>query len=123
VKRDKLINVVDKARQVCKNPVWALIYHFLQAGKMIEWPKGAKRKMGDVHLTRHAGYRIVQIANPSRLVRLGQPSIGEDFINRFPYSLENGFFDGLFCFFCGHRLRLNYSNETNTYRPGVGQVG
>jgi DNA-damage-inducible protein D len=73
VKWDKFINVVDKARQACENAVQASIYHFLQVEKMIELPKGAKRMIVDLHLTRYACYLIVQNADPSKeVVALGQ---------------------------------------------------
>jgi len=73
VKWDKFINVVDKARQACENAVQASIYHFLQVEKMIELPKGAKRMIVDLHLTRYACYMIVQNADPSKeVVALGQ---------------------------------------------------
>ena len=47
--------------------------HFTQVGKMINLPKGAKRKVLDYKLSRYACYLIVQNADPKKeVVALGQ---------------------------------------------------
>lgn len=73
IKWDKFLNVIDKAKQACKNSGQEPNDHFPQVEKLIDLPKGAKRDIGDIHLTRYACYLIVQNADPSKeVVALGQ---------------------------------------------------
>lgn len=73
IKWDKFYNVIEKAKQACKNSGQEPGDHFLQVEKMIDLPKGAKRDIGDIHLSRYACYLIVQNADPSKeVVALGQ---------------------------------------------------
>lgn len=72
-KWDKFLNVIDKAKQACKNSGQEPNDHFPRVEKLIDLPKGAKRDIGDIHLSRYACYLIVQNADPSKeVVALGQ---------------------------------------------------
>ena len=68
IKWDKFLNVVDKAKQACENSKQEPNDHFLQVEKLIDLPKGAKREIGDINLSRYACYLIVQNADPSKEV-------------------------------------------------------
>jgi len=73
IKWDKFLNVIDKAKQACKNSGQEPDNHFPRVEKLIDLPKGAKRDIGDIFLTRYACYLIVQNADPSKkVVALGQ---------------------------------------------------
>jgi DNA-damage-inducible protein D len=72
-KWDKFLNVIDRAKQACLNSKQEPNDHFLRVGKMVEIGSGAKRDVGDIHLSRYACYLIVQNADPSKeVVALGQ---------------------------------------------------
>ena len=65
--------VIDKAITSCKNSKFNVFGHFVEANKMIEIGKTAKRKILDYKLSRYACYLIVQNADPSKeVVALGQ---------------------------------------------------
>ncbi|MDD4385852.1 MAG: DNA damage-inducible protein D [Bacteroidales bacterium] len=73
IKWDKFLNVVDKARQACQNSGQEPEDHFPRVEKLVEIGSGAKRDIGDIHLSRYACYLIVQNADPSKeVVALGQ---------------------------------------------------
>jgi len=73
IKWDKFLNVIDKAKQACKNSEQETDDHFLHKEKLVEIGSGAKRDIGDIHLSRYACYLIVQNADPSKgVVALGQ---------------------------------------------------
>ncbi|MFO0322653.1 MAG: DNA damage-inducible protein D [Bacteroidota bacterium] len=73
IKWDKFLNVIDKAKQACKNSGQEPDDHFPRVEKLIDLPKGAKRDIGDIRLSRYACYLIVQNADPSKeVVALGQ---------------------------------------------------
>jgi len=73
VKWDKFLNVIAKAEEACENSGQSVSDHFPRMEKMIDLPKGAKRDIGDLHLTRYACYLIVQNADPGKeVVALGQ---------------------------------------------------
>jgi len=73
IKWDKFLNVIDKAKQSCKNSGQEPENHFPRVENMVEIGSGAKRDIGDVHLSRFACYLIVQNADPSKeVVALGQ---------------------------------------------------
>ena len=73
IKWDKFLNVIDKAKEACKNSGQAIEDHFPRVEKMIDLPKNALRDIGDLHLTRYACYLIVQNADPGKeVVAMGQ---------------------------------------------------
>jgi DNA-damage-inducible protein D len=73
LKWDKFVNVINKAKKACENSGQEIVDHFPHVEKMIDLPKGAKRKIEDIHLSRYACYLIVQNADPSKeVVALGQ---------------------------------------------------
>lgn len=73
IKWDKFLNVIAKAKEACENSGQSVPDHFPRMEKMIDLPKGAKRNIGDLQLTRYACYLIVQNADPSKeVVALGQ---------------------------------------------------
>ena len=64
IKWDKFLNVIDKAKQACQNSGQEPENHFLRVENMVEIGSGAKRDIGDIHLSRFACYLIVQNADP-----------------------------------------------------------
>ncbi len=73
VKWDKFLNVINKAKQACKNSGQEPENHFPRVEKLVEIGSGAKRDIGDIHLSRYACYLIVQNSDPSKeVVALGQ---------------------------------------------------
>lgn len=72
-KWEKFINVINKAKESCKNSGQDELDHFLRVEKMVTIGSGAQRDIGDLQLSRYACYLIVQNADPSkRIVALGQ---------------------------------------------------
>jgi DNA-damage-inducible protein D len=73
LKWDKFLNVIEKAKEACKNSGFDIFDHFPQVEKMVELGSGAMKNVGDLHLTRYACYLIVQNADPRKeIVALGQ---------------------------------------------------
>jgi len=73
IKWDKFLNVIEKAKTACKNSGQVTDDHFPRVEKLIDLPKGAKRDIGDIQLSRYACYLVVQNADPSKeVVALGQ---------------------------------------------------
>lgn len=73
LKWDKFLNVIDKAKEACKNSGQAVSDHFPRVEKKVTIGSGAERDIGDLHLTRYACYLIIQNADPSKeVVALGQ---------------------------------------------------
>jgi DNA-damage-inducible protein D len=68
IKWDKFLNVIAKAKEACKNSGQEPDDHFPRVEKLIDLPKGAKRDIGDLHLTRYACYLIIQNADPAKEV-------------------------------------------------------
>ena len=53
-------NVINKAKESCKNSDMSAIEHFANVGKTIKMPKGAEKIVPDYKLTRYACYLIAQ---------------------------------------------------------------
>ena len=56
----KFIGVIEKAKITCKTSNIEVLDHFVGADKTIVMPKGAKREIEDIILTRYACYLIAQ---------------------------------------------------------------
>ena len=70
---DKFLNVVEKAREACKNSGQVIHNHFSRAGEMVRIGSGAERLVETVLLSRYACYLIVQNSDPKKeVVALGQ---------------------------------------------------
>ena len=54
------VKVIDKAKESCKNSNINIWEHFADVGKTIKMPKGAKKIIDDIKLTRYACYLIAQ---------------------------------------------------------------
>ena len=54
------LKVIDKAKEACKNSCGEISHHFVDTNKMIGLPKGARREIEDIALTRYACYLIAQ---------------------------------------------------------------
>lgn len=66
-------NIVEKAKEACKNSNINTLDHFADVGKMIDLAKGAKREIEDIELSRYACYLIVQNGDPRKeTIALGQ---------------------------------------------------
>ncbi|GAB2988030.1 DNA damage-inducible protein D [Mucilaginibacter puniceus] len=73
IKWDKFLNVIEKAKEACKNSHQEPNDHFPRVEKMVKIGSGATRDIGDLHLSRYACYLIIQNADPSKeVVALGQ---------------------------------------------------
>lgn len=69
----KFLNVIDKAKEACNNSGQQIEDHFPRVEKIVDIGSGAKRDIGDLHLTRYACYLIIQNADPTKeVVALGQ---------------------------------------------------
>ena len=56
----KFENVINKAKEACKNTDISVLEHFVNVDKMVQIGSGAKRKQKDYKLTRYACYLIAQ---------------------------------------------------------------
>jgi DNA-damage-inducible protein D len=59
-KWENFSNVVDKAKESCKNAGQEIADHFPDVRKTIAMPKGAEKEIDDILLTRYACYLIAQ---------------------------------------------------------------
>ena len=70
---DKFCNVIENAKEACKNSNNLVDDHFSQVGKMVEIGSKTSRKVTDYKLSRYACYLIVQNSDPRKeVVALGQ---------------------------------------------------
>lgn len=60
------LQVVEKAKTACYNAGQAIEDHFVDVNKMIDLPKGARREVDDMMLTRYACYLIAQNGDPRK---------------------------------------------------------
>jgi DNA-damage-inducible protein D len=73
IKWDKFLNVIDKAKEACKNSGQRVSDHFPRMEKMVEIGSGAVRDIGDMQLSRYACYLIIQNGDPTKeVIALGQ---------------------------------------------------
>ena len=56
----KFENVINKAKESCKNSGISVLEHFVNVDKTIKMPKGATKNIKDYKLTRYACYLIAQ---------------------------------------------------------------
>ena len=59
---------IEKAKTACQNAGQSVEDHFAATGKMVALGSGAKREVGDYHLSRYACYLIVQNGDPGKPV-------------------------------------------------------
>ncbi len=59
-------NVIEKAKIACKNSGQQIADHFVDVNKTIPMPKGAKKEIPDLMLTRYACYLIAQNGDPRK---------------------------------------------------------
>ena len=77
-KWDKFVNVIDKAKEACKNSNNLTEDHFLHVGKLVTVGSGAEREIKDIELSRYACYLIVMNGDSRKeVIALGQTYFAE----------------------------------------------
>ena len=72
-KWENFVNVIDKAKEACKNSSNAVEEHFPDVRKTIEMPKTATKTIQDIMLSRYACYLVVMNGDPRKeIIALGQ---------------------------------------------------
>ncbi len=67
------LNVIDKAKEACKNAQQSVSNHFADVGKMVSLGSGSERKIEDIMLSRYACYLTVMNGDPRKeVIALGQ---------------------------------------------------
>ena len=59
-------NVIEKAKEACKNANNNILDHFADVNKTINMPKGASKEIINIKLTRYACYLIAQNGDPRK---------------------------------------------------------
>lgn len=59
-------NVIDKAKNACKNSQQAIENHFVDVNKMVKLGSGSDREVPDIILSRYACYLIAQNGDPRK---------------------------------------------------------
>ncbi len=62
------LNVIEKAKEACKNSRHNIVDHFVDVTDMIDIGKGGQRQASDVRLSRYACYLVVQNGDPAKPV-------------------------------------------------------
>lgn len=65
-KWDNFVSVTSKAKTTCEVTGHIVNDHFADVGKTIQMPKGAKKEVPDIMLTRYACYLIAQNGDPRK---------------------------------------------------------
>jgi|SRR5712671_5183862 len=60
------LQVVEKAKDACRNAGRAVLDHFADVSKMVDLGSGSRRELDDVALTRYAAYLIAQNGDPRK---------------------------------------------------------
>ena len=67
-KWDTFKNVIERAKDACKNSGQQIVDHFPDVGKMVQIGSGTEREQKDYKLTRYACYLIAQNGDPRKQV-------------------------------------------------------
>jgi DNA-damage-inducible protein D len=60
------LKAIEKSKEACKNAGEKVFDHFVELNKTIQMPKGAKKEIVDIVLTRYACYLIAQNGDSSK---------------------------------------------------------